>query len=404
MSYPSGKTPTLTRRGEPAPRSSGSGEEPLGLALTGAVRFRGDEVQSARAVRFDEGQLDQLALALAERMAAPKARWTFGELGALWLTRVRRVRVADEKRNVAQLHPLFAWKEHELTPAMISEWFNQLLEMGFSPVSVNKYRCAGRLIVRDAQANAQWGAANPFDLVKRLREPKRKYEMLSLDELRRVLPHLRPQERRMVRLTVHLGLRTGELFALQKSDVDFAAGVIHVRRSHGRATTKTGKHRTVPLLHGVAGDLMDAIRESPTSLVFPSADGGLKRSDSKMSRVLRTAMAAAGVVTGYAFTCRKPSCEYKIEFAGECADMVCPEHGWKLWRTPKVKAVRWYDLRHMAATFHRQAGADRLAVKLLLGHASDVTDDTYTHMGDDWARRELSRFNLDSGPSVQPVR
>ncbi|HEY1087771.1 MAG TPA: hypothetical protein VGE37_08750, partial [Archangium sp.] len=63
-------------------------------------------------------------------------------------------------------------------------------------------------------------------------------------------------------------------------------------------------------------------------------------------------------------------------------------------RNGTVKKVRWYDARHMAASFHRLAGADRLAVKLLLGHSGDITDDVYTHMGEEWVRRELSRFAL----------
>jgi integrase len=394
MSDPNGTPTRLTGRGE-APRDRETvGVEPPEHVVTGEVRYRGDEAQSAKAVHFDEAQLNQLALALAERMAAPKARWTFGELAARWLSRVKRVRLNDEKRNVAQLHPLFAKKEGELLEADITDWFNQLLEMGFSPVSVNKYRCAGRLVINDAIAARQWNGANPFDLAKRLKEPRRKYELLSLDEARRVLPHLRDDHRRMFRISLALGLRPGELFALRKCDVDFTQGLVHVHRSHARNTTKTGVARTLPLLACVAGDFLDAIRLSPSELVFPAEDGDLKRADTKSCRILRTAMGKAGVVTGYTFTCRKPGCEWTMSFAGPCDDMLCPTHDWKAWRTPTVKAVRWYDARHMAASFHRLAGADRLAVKLLLGHGGDITEDVYTHMGPEWFRRELSRFVL----------
>lgn len=254
MSDPNGRSGLLTGRGE-RPTSQQGVVEPPESGVTAEVRFREAREQSGRTVHFDEAQLDQLALALSQRLAEPKARWTLGELAARWLGRVKRVRLQDEQRNVVQLKPLWHLKEGELTPALIGEWFGQLAEMGFSPISINKYRSAGRLVIRDAQANAQWGSSNPFDLVRRLREPRRKYELLSLEELRRTLPHLRADHRRMARLTVALGLRSGELFALRKADVDFAAGVIHVRRSHARETTKTGKARTVPLLACIAGDL-----------------------------------------------------------------------------------------------------------------------------------------------------
>lgn len=345
-------------------------------------------------VQFDAALVDQLALQLAERMAAPKARWTLGELAARWLQSVRRVRLQDEQRNVVMLRELWPLKEGELTAEKISAWLTHLLECGYSPVSVNKYRSAGRLVVNEAIANAQWGGANPFALVKRFKEPKRKYELLSLDEVRRVLPHLREDHRRMFRVSVFLGLRPGELFALRKVDVDFTAGVVHVRRSHARDTTKTGRPRTLPLLGAIAGDLMDAVRLSSSGLVFPAEGGHLKRADTKSCRILRAAMARAGVVTGYTFTCRHPGCEWSASFAGPCDDMECPVHEWKAWRSATVKPVRWYDARHMAASFHRTAGADRLAVKLLLGHSGDITDDVYTHMGNDWVRRELSRFTL----------
>jgi hypothetical protein len=37
-------------------------------------------------------------------------------------------------------------------------------------------------------------------------------------------------------------------------------------------------------------------------LVFPRADGSMQRADTKLSRTLRTAFKAAGVITGYSCT------------------------------------------------------------------------------------------------------
>jgi integrase len=400
MSVPDRRTSSLAGRSESPSRASSSDAVPPEQQVeSGEVRFRGEEAQSEKTVRFEEGQLEQLATLLAVRMSAPKARWTLGELASKWLSSVRRVRLQDEQRNVVQLKPLWGLKEDDLTVEKISDWFTQLLAMSFNPISVNKYRCAGRLVIRLAQANGQWGPINPFDLVPRLKEPKRKYETLNLEQLRALVPHLREDHARMVRITVALGLRTGELFALQRGDVEFNTGVVFVRRSHARDTTKTGVNRTLPLLNCIAGDLLDLVREAREAnreLLFPGTDGGLRRADTKMSRVLRTALGKAGIVEGYTFTCRHKGCEWKMEFAGACDDMECPTHEWKAWRTPKVKKVRWYDLRHSSATLHRLAGADRLAVKLLLGHGSDV-DEIYLHMGADWVRRQLSFLSFNAG-------
>lgn len=399
MSDPDCKQLPLAGWGEPAP-SKQDGEVPLGVAVevevgsgAGIVRARGAE--SERTVKLEAEQLEQLAAQLALRLAEPKARWTFGELAAKWLQHVKRVRLQDEQRAIVQLRPLWERKESDLTSARIEEWFQQLSEMSYSACAINKYRSAGRLVIAYAQGEGQWGAANPFKSVKRLKERRREYELLTLDEVRRVLPHLSDDYRRMFRISVVLGLRTGELFALRKEDINFTQGLIYVRRSHARNTTKTNTSRTLPLLGCIAGDILDATRASSSGLLFPGADGGLRREDSKMAKILRTAMGRAGVVKTYKFTCRHPGCEWVMEFAPPITqEMRCPTHDWKAWQTPVVKRTRWYDARHMASTFHREAGADRLAVKLLLGHGGDITDDVYTHMGADWVRRELSRFVL----------
>ncbi|HEY1088737.1 MAG TPA: hypothetical protein VGE37_13630, partial [Archangium sp.] len=129
-------------------------------------------------------------------MAAPKARWTLGELAAKWLESVKRVRLKDEQRAIVMLKPLWDKKEDTLTVGEIDAWFAQLKEMSYSPVSINKYRSAGRLVIAHAQASGQWGTINPFDLSKRLKETKRAYELLTIDEVKRVLPHFRDDHRR----------------------------------------------------------------------------------------------------------------------------------------------------------------------------------------------------------------
>ena len=43
--------------------------------------------------------LEQLAAMMVLRLAEPRARWTLGELAAKWLSRVRRVRLADDHQQ-----------------------------------------------------------------------------------------------------------------------------------------------------------------------------------------------------------------------------------------------------------------------------------------------------------------
>jgi len=363
--------------------------------VSGEIRSR---EESSKMVQLDEGSINQLALALERRMQEPFMRWSFGELAALWLASVKRVRLADEQRAVVMLKPLWEKREIDLKPENISDWFDHLLRSGYSPISINKYRSAGKLAVEFATANGRWRGPNPFEHIRRMREPKRAHEILSLGDFRKASDKLEPTRRRMARIAFVLGLRKGELFALQRSDVDFQRAVVHIHRSHERDTTKTGHPRFLPLLGCLAADFIDACSAATGALLFPNEAGELQRADAKYTTHLRTAMARAGLVTGYQFWCRAPECDYEIEFSGPCeTEGECPRHGWKLWRKAKVRPIRWSDLRHNAATHHRRAGADALAVKMLLGHiGGDITEDTYTHMDMAWFRAELSKLTLDS--------
>jgi len=98
---------------------------------------------------------------------------------------------------------------------------------------------------------------------------------------------------------VHTGMRTGELWALHWSDLDYDEQVIHIHRSvsSGRitGTTKSNRDRKVPLFEPVA-DAIQAHRERmirdqhpglSTDLVFPS-DAGSPRTPGSLRKALRT--------------------------------------------------------------------------------------------------------------------
>lgn len=348
--------------------------------------------------------IDQLALALAERMKQaqePKDRPPFGELAHAWLERVGPTRVApgNDKRLVAHLLPLFLEDEASLTAGMVDDHLASLTSK-LSPSTINKVRGAGRSIVADAQARRLWSQPNPFGLVRRMREPQHQYELLDLEELARVQAQLRPDRRRMFRVALHVGLRPGELMALQKNDIDTQRGVLHIHRSHGRDETKTGTTRVVPILDAIAPDVLEAARTSPSTslLLFPGLDGERQRFDVKLTRTLRYAMAQARVgVVSCAYHCRARGCDYVERRPGSQVEerLCCPTHGNRLLPVPVVRPVRWYDLRHMCATLHHRAGADPLCVSLALGHSvKGTTQSTYTHPSDDMLRRELSRWHL----------
>lgn len=400
MSVPPRKTEPLARRGGWA-SSKHDDERPLESAVEGFIEAPRRQLQP-----FDVGgiDIDQLALALAERLkpaeTEPVELPMFGELAHEWHASIKSLRVSPihELILIGHLKPLFMEDEKSLTVGACREVFDGLLKGGLSPSTVNKVRGVGRHVIDYALATKRWSGPNPFDLTRRFREPERKYVTLSLVEISQVIAALPASRVGLFRVCLLTGMRPGEVFALQKKDVDFEAGTIFVHRSHDRDETKTGTERLIPIPPGCAGDLLEASLASPSELLFPGDDGELQRRDTKLTRVLRTAMAKAGVgIVAVEYKCRRRGCEAKPERheATKVEKLDCMRCGMRLWPVPEVKPIRWYDLRHMCATFHHAAKADEVCVAKALGHSiTGMTRSVYTHPTMEQMRRELTKWRL----------
>lgn len=360
---------------------------------SGRISMRSESER--RASLFSEEQLEQLREALKPPAVE---RPYFGELADAWLASIRPLRVApeNEERLSRALRPLYLETEDTLTAEMVDDLLLRLAD-GWGESTVNKARATGVRIVEFATARGRWEAPNPFEAAHRLSEEKRVYETLTTAELWRVQLRLSPARRREFRVAVHLGLRPGELLALQKRDVDLPGGSIQVRRSRDRDTTKTNRPRVVPIVDAVLDDLAEAITSSPSALVFPRPDGTKQRNDTKLTRILRTAMAAAGVgITGATYKCRRWGCHTEpIELPAPIVHHDCARCGFALWPVPTVRPVRWVDLRHICATLSIEAGAHEVVVAKALGHSiKGVTGSIYAHPSLEVMRRELSRWSV----------
>lgn len=367
--------------------------------LTGALRVVARRIKkriSARSVRPAVVQVDprQLALELAAQIRGNVVSGLcFKALADQWIKNnsARLVAPQNEWRHVKHLRSLWEMSELALTPGVVRHTLSSLTEL--AAATRNKVRSTGKRIIQEAQENGLWGASNPFAIVKRAKEQRKAFNTLTVAEVLLILPHLREDRRREAKVSLLTGVRPGELLGLKKTGVDLEKKTIRLHRSHSRDSTKTGKERVIPIPDLVLEDLRAAM-EGPGEYVFPKPDGRRQRKDTKLARTLRTAMGKAGLVTHYRYSCRRQGCGFK-ENRPEMLQLCCPKCDFKLWVHPVARPARFYDLRHSAATLMRKAGADPLAIKLTLGHASrDVTDDVYTHLTDDDVRREINKLKL----------
>jgi integrase len=266
-----------------------------------------------------------------------------------------------------------------------------------SPQSLNHLRGylsrAFNLSIREGR----WKGANPISAVKKRKVPKYVADFLRADEVPRLLAATSRKYRPLFACAIYTGMRQGELVALRKSDVDLDSGMITVRRSHGRETTKGGHADVIPIHSELQPYLEEAIRLSPSQIVFPDDLGNQRPEAPKLVRVLRRALGRAGIVTGYEHRCRKRGCGYK-EPAADNEQRYCPKHGHKLWAVAHPRPLRFHDLRHTTGTLLMQAGASLAAVQKILRHSDPkITTEIYGHLEQDHLRKEMERLTIVRG-------
>lgn len=232
------------------------------------------------------------------------------------------------------------------------------------------------MMLRDAAADHGFG-----DPTYRVKPPKggpgRKRERRTLTEkdLRTLVEAFAekfPSWSTEVRVMAFSGMRAGELYALEWSDIDEAAGVIHVTRAvwHGHVgTTKTDDPRDIALTKGLRA-LLEAHKErqkpAPEGcppLVFPGLGGRFRGSASLYN---------------------------KLRAAGEAA-------GLPLKVGPQV-------LRRTFNTLMMLAGTDRIVLRSQMGHSEEEMTETYTHVHAEEKRRMVERMEGRVLPKGTPRR
>jgi len=137
------------------------------------------------------------------------------------------------------------------------------------------------------------------DVSKRLTRPS----VLTADEFHRLLPHVRDPYRTMVLIAGCLGLRAGEIAALQWSDFDFKKSILLVQRGivHGRVgDVKTEYSRdAVPVAPELARELLfyrERCYMTPDGWLFANpATGKPYHQEEIQKKHIKTAAKAAGI-------------------------------------------------------------------------------------------------------------
>jgi integrase len=274
------------------------------------------------------------------------------------------------------------------------ETFLQEKSRELSAQSLNHLRRFMLTAFNCARRAGRWRGLNPVKDVRRRRVAGKAQDFLRFDEVPRVLTALAPRWRPLFAVALYTGLRKGELAGLRKTDVDLANGLLTVSRSYGRATTKGGHADIIPIHPQAMPYFAEAIRASETDLVFPAVEGQMMREDQKLGKVLRRALARAGIVTGYEHVCRRKGCGH-AELAKDKDGRRCPTCNMVLWPKARVRPIRFHDLRHTTASLFLMSGVPFEVVQAVLRHKDPkLTLSTYGHLLLDHKRKMLERVSL----------
>ena len=172
--------------------------------------------------------------------------------------------------------------------------------------------------------------------IRRPRRQRRLPNVLSKDEVKRILSSLTNEKHRvMLSLLYACGLRRSELMNLTLSDIERSRRLLRIRQSKGY------KDRVVPV-SGRTIEMIDTymIHYKPQKFVFEGQWPGEPYSASSLEKVLKTACSRAGLGS----------------------------------------EVTLHWLRHSYATHLLESGTSVRYIQELLGHSSSRTTEIYTHV------------------------
>jgi integrase len=331
----------------------------------GAKRPRGARqgLTAAQAEREMQRRID------AERLLV-RSGMSVGEVGDRYLTHLetvleRKPSTIGDYRSMLRAHikPFFAERPIERTDAeRIAAFITAKKRAGLATKTISNQLVFLHGLFGFALKRG-WVSVNPVPAVDRPRAPAADPDIryLELAEVEALLAAVGDDDfaktDRALFLTAAMsGLRQGELIALRRGDVDFAAERIRVRRNftrqaYGKPKSKRSS-RSVPLADRVAAALHEHLDssayEAEEDLVFPHPQTGAPLDASTLRERYKAALKAAG-----------------------------------------LREVRFHDLRHTFGTHCAAAGVPMRTLQEWLGHAQLQTTEIYADYAPSSQEKEM---------------
>ena len=238
---------------------------------------------------------------------------------------------------------------------LLEDYVQHLFEAGIAASSMARMISSVRSFYRYLQIDGYLGQ-DPTELLETPRQPKHLPEVLTLEEVERILDAIDlstpegQRDRCLIELLYSCGLRVSEVCALRLSDLFFDEGFV-------RVIGKGDKQRVVPIspramheVHSWLDARADiAVKPEDEDVLFVSARRGRRLSRVTVFHNIKQHVAAAGI----------------------------------------DKSVSPHTFRHTSATHLLEGGASLPAIQAMLGHEDIGTTEIYTHLDSAYLRRQV---------------
>jgi integrase len=253
----------------------------------------------------------------------------------------------------------------DIAPIHIEKIKKKMVDAGKSSRSIQYALAVVRQVYNDARRHGVFMGESP---VKSVRPPvvnNRRLRFFTYEEADALLSEILktdPEAWEMALLSLHTGLRAGEIFKLTWADIDTGRGLIAVKDA------KSGRSRFAHMTEAVKDMLQSKTAGKPSELLYSSPGGALRR---EVPRSIKEAIDALGFNEG---------------------------------REDRRDRAVFHTFRHTFASWLVQAGVDLYRVKELMGHSVMVMTERYAHLAPQNTRQAVKIFeNILKHPEQSEV-
>ena len=268
-----------------------------------------------------------------------------------WLETGKKRTRDDRSLYKNHLQQRFADKPlSKISPFDLERMKSELLKKGLAPATVKHCLVLVRQIINKAISWNIWKGENPVKKVKLPQLNNQRVRFLTHDEADQLLKHLAMVSRQLhdiALLSLHTGMRAGEIFNLKWVHIDLENELIHI------ADPKSGRSRKAFMTEDVKAIFENRQKGEPEEFVFKNRKGEqIKQISNRFSRVVK-----------------------KLGFNNGITDA--------------RQRVTFHTLRHTFASWLAIQGTPILTIKELLGHQTLAMTERYSHLIPDTKREAV---------------